>query len=227
MEEEGVQQIESDAAAEEEVEKDIYVTEENKQSVTGAIEEDKQITEGSRENEVDTSGGAGGKNLTSETTSTDDLSVSVNQEMEPIVRHHTDTDIDEGGHDTDVLMNVTEAADVSGAVTEKAHDQSEALTVTVTETGQSLPLPLGTDKLLRLPLSRVKNIMKMDPEVTLASQEAVATLAKAAELFIMAVSQDAIYKTLQSKRKTLLRKDLEHVFDTKDCYAFLEGCMEL
>ncbi|KAK7100316.1 DNA polymerase epsilon subunit 4-like [Littorina saxatilis] len=82
------------------------------------------------------------------------------------------------------------------------------------------------DRLLKLPLSRIKTIIKMDPDVSLASQEAVVTLTKAAELFISAVSKDASYKTLQAKRKTLLRKDLEHIFDTRECYAFLEGTME-
>ena len=42
-----------------------------------------------------------------------------------------------------------------------------------------------SDRLLKLPMSRVKTIIKMDPEVTLASQEAVATLTKAAVRIFM------------------------------------------
>ena len=37
-----------------------------------------------------------------------------------------------------------------------------------------------TVKLIQLPLTRIKHIMKMDPDVNLASQESVVLLAKAA-----------------------------------------------
>ena len=36
-----------------------------------------------------------------------------------------------------------------------------------------------TERLLKLPLTRIKSIMKMDPDVTLASQDAVIMIAKA------------------------------------------------
>lgn len=36
-----------------------------------------------------------------------------------------------------------------------------------------------TERLVRLPLSRVKNIMKTDPDVTLSSQDAVFLITKA------------------------------------------------
>ncbi|XP_041360305.1 DNA polymerase epsilon subunit 4-like [Gigantopelta aegis] len=82
------------------------------------------------------------------------------------------------------------------------------------------------DKLIKLPLTRVKHIIKTDPDVTLASSEAVVTLAKAAELFIQALSKDAVSKTMTGKRKTIQRKDLDIVMDTRDCYAFLEGAID-
>lgn len=82
------------------------------------------------------------------------------------------------------------------------------------------------EKLFRLPLSRIKSIMKSDPDVTLASQEAVITLAKATELFIHSLSKDAVISTLNSKRKTLQRKDLDSMLDSKDCYIFLEGTLD-
>ncbi|XP_076441441.1 uncharacterized protein LOC143280611 [Babylonia areolata] len=83
-----------------------------------------------------------------------------------------------------------------------------------------------SDRVFRLPLSRVKHIIKMDPDVTLASQEAVVTIARAAELFISALSRDASYKTIQGRRRVVLRRDLEHIMDTRECYAFLEGAMD-
>ncbi|XP_069779062.1 DNA polymerase epsilon subunit 4 isoform X2 [Narcine bancroftii] len=63
-------------------------------------------------------------------------------------------------------------------------------------------------KLLRLPLSRIKGLIKADPEVTLASQEAVFAIGKATELFVEVIAKDAYTYALQAKRKTIQRKDL-------------------
>jgi len=82
------------------------------------------------------------------------------------------------------------------------------------------------DKLIKLPLSRIKNIIKTDPDVKLASQDAVVTLAKAAELFIQCLAREAAARTLRDKKKTVMKKHLDTVFDTKDCFAFLEGVIE-
>uniref|UniRef100_A0A7M4F3N1 DNA polymerase epsilon 4, accessory subunit n=1 Tax=Crocodylus porosus TaxID=8502 RepID=A0A7M4F3N1_CROPO len=63
-------------------------------------------------------------------------------------------------------------------------------------------------RLARLPLARVKALVKADPDVTLASQEAVFVLARAAELFVETIAKDAYVYAQQGKRKTLQRKDL-------------------
>ncbi|XP_069119059.1 DNA polymerase epsilon subunit 4-like [Argopecten irradians] len=82
------------------------------------------------------------------------------------------------------------------------------------------------ERSIKLPMSRVKAIMKSDPDVNLASSEAVVALAKATEMFIQMLSKDAINSTMQSKRKTLQRKDLDTVVDTRDSYSFLEGTLD-
>lgn len=83
-----------------------------------------------------------------------------------------------------------------------------------------------SDRIVQLPLSRIKHLIKMDPDVTLASQEAVVTLAKATELFVQMVSKDASSSMMQGKRKTLQRKDLDQVLLKRDCYCFLEGAID-
>ena len=103
--------------------------------------------------------------------------------------------------------------------TEENENQEE---VSVNEAGDNS----ASDRLIKLPLTRIKTIMKSDPDVTLASQEAVVALAKATELFIQMFSKDASSSTLQGKRKTLQRKDLDHVMDRKDCYLFLDGTLD-
>ncbi|KAK6189106.1 hypothetical protein SNE40_005146 [Patella caerulea] len=82
------------------------------------------------------------------------------------------------------------------------------------------------DRLIRLPITRIKHIIKTDPDVNLASSEAVVALTKAAELFIQMVAKDAVEKTLNNKRKTLQRKDLDIVLETRDSYTFLEGALD-
>uniref|UniRef100_A0A4W3IFN0 Transcription factor CBF/NF-Y/archaeal histone domain-containing protein n=1 Tax=Callorhinchus milii TaxID=7868 RepID=A0A4W3IFN0_CALMI len=76
---------------------------------------------------------------------------------------------------------------------------------------------------LRLPLSRLKGLIKADPEVSLASQEAVFAIGKAAELFVEMIARDAYFYALQGKRKTLQRKDLDNAVDATDEFAFLEA----
>ncbi|XP_042335527.1 DNA polymerase epsilon subunit 4 [Sceloporus undulatus] len=78
----------------------------------------------------------------------------------------------------------------------------------------------------RLPLSRVKALVKADPDVTLASQEAVFILARAAELFVETIARDAFVYAQQGKRKTLQRKDLDNAIEAIDEFAFLEGTLD-
>ncbi|KAK0052125.1 DNA polymerase epsilon subunit 4 [Biomphalaria pfeifferi] len=82
------------------------------------------------------------------------------------------------------------------------------------------------EKLIKLPLSRIRSIIKTDIDVKIASHEAVVTLAKAAELFIQSLASEAATRTIREKRKIVLRKHLDTVFETKDCYSFLEGVLE-
>ncbi|KAM6467343.1 DNA polymerase epsilon subunit 4 [Liasis olivaceus] len=78
----------------------------------------------------------------------------------------------------------------------------------------------------RLPLARVKALVKADPDVSLASQEAVFILARAAELFVETIAKDAFAHTQHGKRKTLQRKDLDNAIEALDEFAFLEGTLD-
>ncbi|XP_066552075.1 DNA polymerase epsilon subunit 4 [Amia ocellicauda] len=81
-------------------------------------------------------------------------------------------------------------------------------------------------RLAKLPLSRIKTLMKADPDVTLASQESVFIIAKATELFVEMIAKDALVYAQQGKRKTLQRKDLDNAIEAIDEFAFLEGTLE-
>ncbi|XP_031238112.1 DNA polymerase epsilon subunit 4 isoform X2 [Mastomys coucha] len=81
----------------------------------------------------------------------------------------------------------------------------------------------GGARLSRLPLARVKALVKADPDVTLAGQEAIFILARAAELFVETIAKDAYCCAQQGKRKTLQRRDLDNAIEAVDEFAFLEG----
>lgn len=81
----------------------------------------------------------------------------------------------------------------------------------------------NSEKIIKFPLTRVKTIIKQDPDVTLASQDAVIVIAKATELFIETFTREAYSHLSQSKRKTLQKKDLEATVQAIDALAFLEG----
>ncbi|XP_065290102.1 DNA polymerase epsilon subunit 4 [Dermacentor albipictus] len=82
------------------------------------------------------------------------------------------------------------------------------------------------EKLCRFPLSRVKNIMKLDPDVVLASQEAVFLVSKATEMFVAALAKEAYTYTRQAKKKTIQKKDVDSSVEAVEAFAFLEGTLD-
>ncbi|XP_036708143.1 DNA polymerase epsilon subunit 4-like [Balaenoptera musculus] len=79
---------------------------------------------------------------------------------------------------------------------------------------------------MRLPLVRVKALVKADPGVTLAGQEASFILARAVELFVETIAKDAYCCAQQGKWKTLQRRDLDNAIEAVDEFAFLEGTLD-
>ena len=82
------------------------------------------------------------------------------------------------------------------------------------------------ERLTRLPLARIRTLVKADQDVTIASQESVFLITKATELFIETVAKEMHRVTLQQKRKTIYRRDIDAVIEAMDEYAFLEGVLD-
>jgi len=78
----------------------------------------------------------------------------------------------------------------------------------------------------RFPHSRVKAIMKMDPDTTLTSQESVYLIAEAAKLFVQLQAMEAYKRTKTAKRKTVQKRDFDVVTEELDCMAFLECALD-
>ncbi|KZS13108.1 putative DNA polymerase epsilon subunit 4 [Daphnia magna] len=82
------------------------------------------------------------------------------------------------------------------------------------------------EKLVKFPITRIKHLVKMDPDVNLCSQEALFLITKTTEFFVECLSKEAYSYTAQSKKKTVQKKDVEQAIDAVDALAFLEGVLD-
>ena len=78
-------------------------------------------------------------------------------------------------------------------------------------------------KHVQLPLTRVRMMIKSDPDVSIVGQEALMVITKATEMFISYVARESYTQTLQAKRKTIQKRDFDACIPLRDELAFLEG----
>ncbi|OAD59428.1 DNA polymerase epsilon subunit 4 [Eufriesea mexicana] len=69
------------------------------------------------------------------------------------------------------------------------------------------------EKLVKLPLGRIKTIIKTDPEVNM-------------ELFIESLTKESYKYTAQMKKKTIQKRDIESAINNIDALIFLEGMLD-
>ncbi|XP_057332453.1 DNA polymerase epsilon subunit 4 [Microplitis mediator] len=115
--------------------------------------------------------------------------------------------------------NVEERLNISAELTDEQETPEEPESVPVVDEETK-------EKLLKLPLGRVKIIAKTDPDVNLINQEAMFLITKSTELFIDSIAKEAYKYTVQARKKTVQKKDLQQAIDNIDALAFLEGMLE-
>lgn len=81
-------------------------------------------------------------------------------------------------------------------------------------------------RLTQFPQTRVRNMMKIDPDLHLANRESVFLLTKAAELFVEYFVKEAHKRTILGKRKTIQKRDLDAAIVENDEMVFLEGTLD-
>ena len=85
------------------------------------------------------------------------------------------------------------------------------------------------ERVNRLPLTRIKHIIKMDPDVTLASQDAVVMIAKAAVSFCMSALTKVTMIPLLLNEKSLDKNGnlvrISCAYNCKLLHGFLKICM--
>ncbi|CAI4231707.1 unnamed protein product [Auanema sp. JU1783] len=84
------------------------------------------------------------------------------------------------------------------------------------------------DQILKtdLPLSRVKKIAKLDPEVSMMNNDAARLVAKSTELFLVELAKACYTHASGDKRKTVQKKDLDRVIKTDWMFEFLEDALD-
>ncbi|XP_074491492.1 DNA polymerase epsilon subunit 4 [Sebastes fasciatus] len=119
-----------------------------------------------------------------------------------------------------------EEEEIRGEAEEEKDTTGQTQTQQQQQTGPAAAAAGSHNRLSKLPLARIKAIMKTDPDVSLASQESVFIIAKATELFVEMIAKDSLVYAQQGKRKTLQRKDLDNAIEAIDEFAFLEGTLD-
>ncbi|GBP27593.1 DNA polymerase epsilon subunit 4 [Eumeta japonica] len=108
-------------------------------------------------------------------------------------------------------------------VQESEYTNTENIQTAVTETKRSKTEVVRST---RLPIGRIKAIMKMDPDVNIINTDAAFLVTKATELFLETIAKETYTYTASKKRKTIAKKDLDNIINMVDCLCFLEGAMD-
>ncbi|XP_044753145.1 DNA polymerase epsilon subunit 4 [Coccinella septempunctata] len=78
----------------------------------------------------------------------------------------------------------------------------------------------------RLPLARIKQMMKFDTDCSLISREALILVSKATELFIQYLAKESVRYTLNNKKKTVSKRDVEAAIECASNLCFLDGALD-
>ena len=115
----------------------------------------------------------------------------------------------------------------SGSHVEELSDSEnvERLDQAETEGGDDRTPTKGA-KLFRFPQGRIKQIMKVDPEVNMVNGEAIFLVNKAVEEFIQCLAVESYHHTASSKKKTIMKDHVLTAIESNDELAFLDGAME-
>ncbi|XP_034524551.1 chromatin accessibility complex protein 1 isoform X1 [Ailuropoda melanoleuca] len=81
----------------------------------------------------------------------------------------------------------------------------------------------GEPRLVSLPLSRIRVIMKSSPEVSSINQEALVLTTKATELFVQYLATYSYRHGSGKERKALTYSDLSNTAEESETFQFLAG----
>lgn len=74
-------------------------------------------------------------------------------------------------------------------------------------------------------MSRIKAIMKLDPDCNFTSAAALFAITKSVELFIQSLARETFVHTANSKKKTVQKADVDMAIASIDALTFLDGSL--
>lgn len=139
-----------------------------------------------------------------------------------------------GAQDTENNESQTESMEFSeeieSEVTAEPNINTTADTSLIDEDIEHAPDKKATsgssEKHCTLPLSRVKLIMKTDPNVKVLSSEATILAAIAAEKFLKFIIEETARITKSKKKKTIMKQHFDEALQGLEVTEFLEGMMD-
>ncbi|XP_055311369.1 DNA polymerase epsilon subunit 4 [Sitodiplosis mosellana] len=135
-----------------------------------------------------------------------------------------DSDID----DLDEPDQYVEGEDDSEDARQDSSNKNNNSESAPADKSKSAPKSQAPDnRLVHLPSARVKHIMKCDQDVTLITGECTFLVTKATELFIESLAREAFLHTLQAKKKTVQKRDVDAAIENVESLMFLEGMMNI
>ena len=111
---------------------------------------------------------------------------------------------------------------------EGAANSNFAQSLSETENKEDIPENGDADVIKKtiftqLPLSKIKRIMKMDPDTRLVSTDGVLMVACATELFVKTLATTAARNAVRGKRKTVQKRDIDNCILNMEQFEFLEN----
>jgi histone H3/H4 len=142
-------------------------------------------------------------------------------EPESPKKRRADADSDADNDDNEVEQNDAEK-DGSQPVSAPA-DGAESNKKKKKRTKTDTP---ATSLQLKFPLSRVRQILQLDEELGKFRKESIMLIAKATELFVAHLTEQALHNTELAGRKLLKPEDIEKAIQEIDTLEFLRGRLD-
>eukprot|EP00092_Neocalanus_flemingeri_P031742 GFUD01034481.1.p1 GENE.GFUD01034481.1~~GFUD01034481.1.p1 ORF type:complete len:212 (+),score=74.03 GFUD01034481.1:57-692(+) len=202
----------------------------NSEEITKDVSEDTtdeapaQIAEDSEDMEVDKGGETGVDS--NDTSEKKDAGEPVNSE---VVNEEDDVVSDDPANESNLAEEPNDDSEVVDDPDQEELQDSESVLADKTNmpsATKSTPSKDSDPKLFRFPHGRIKQIMKLDPEVQMVNAEAIFVVNKAVEEFIQCLAVESYHHTINSKKKTIMKDHVKIAIETTDELAFLDGAME-
>jgi len=112
--------------------------------------------------------------------------------------------------EAELLEGITEETEQDEEPTEneEAIPVETEISEEVTEGVKTKSAPRA-NRISELPLSKIKHIIKLDPEVKLVNSEAVYLITKATESFIKSLAKESFTHAAQQKKKTITKSHVD------------------